>query len=106
VRAHRKRFTTPKARSNAQRVRAIKSLEGVQSYRHSAAGRALRAEQLGEQWQKQSGVCPRCSMRLALGDAKFENKQFERDAGNRAIHKRCPTEDLFKSGLTGRELTA
>ena len=94
-RAHRVRFTVPRARMNPQRARATKTLEGVTSYRHSMAGRAARAEQLAEQWQRQNGLCHRCRQRVGLGAAKFANARFNIGEVNHVVHKgTCPKQGV------------
>jgi len=92
MRAVRVRFTPSRARSGATRARAIKSLEGVQSYRNSPAGRALKAEEIQRQWQLQSGICPECNQRIPLTDARFKNLKVTKTeiSVNPVIHKRCP----------------
>ena len=92
MRATRVRFTTPRTRSSATRARAVKSVEGVKSFRNSPAGRALKAEEIQHQWQLQSGLCGECNQRLPIGDAKFKFTKFSgiESSCNPVVHKRCP----------------
>jgi len=91
VRAHRKRFTTSRARRSDIRDRAIKVREGVAAYRNSMAGRAVKAEQLAEQWKAQNHLCADCGGGMELGDCKFKDRKWDKGATNVVIHKRACT---------------
>jgi len=87
MRAFRKRFTQSRARSTGQRERAVKTLEGVSAFRNSIAGRGVKAERLAAQWQLQHHLCDRCHVEMSLGECKFRDRKWERDAVNPAVHK-------------------
>jgi len=91
-RAHRVRFTAPRRRVDTRRDRAVKVLEGVASYRHSLAGRAVRAEDIAEQRQRQDGLCHNCGQALSLSNAKFTSRTFAAGETNFVVHKHCPKE--------------
>lgn len=90
MRARRKRFTKPRARTEQP---STHKREGVSKYRNSYAGRWAKMDALMRQREKQLGICPLCNQHLPLGDAKFESQEFKEDVENRVIHKsRCVQE--------------
>ena len=90
MRHHRVRYTKPKCRDNRQRVRAVRTIEGVSRFKHSKAGFALKHEHLCEQLQKQGRECPKCHELIAIGDATFEAKTWNKEDGlPPVVHKKC-----------------
>lgn len=103
MRHYRKRFTISRVRSTEARDRALKTRRyrtgedgrdesaPLSSYRNSPAGRALKAEHLAEQWQRQDGTCPVCWTRMRLDDCRFKMIRWDRDLNpvNPVVHKRC-----------------
>lgn len=52
-------------------------------------GRAVKAEDIQMQWQRQNGMCEVCGTRIPLEDARFRDAQFVRGKVNPVVHKGC-----------------
>ena len=89
MRAHRKRFTTPKIRSTPERI--TKSRDGVKIFRRNRQGKQAMAEAVGEQRRRQQSLCAKCGNWLEYVDAVFESKEFREGVENHVIHRsKCP----------------
>ena len=85
MRAHRVRFTRPRARTPQ---RCTKTIDGEMKFLHSSAGRSAKLDAMAEQRRRQGTSCARCNQYLELSEAKFESSTFRDGVENKLIHKR------------------